>query len=135
MATDPQSLTAQGSMYSQSTALQWQWMKLALLSQILTQLNPMAATDPGTLINVATPYQVYPPQTLQLFELALLAQIVVTIGNVPGGGSGITCNNYGGNAPIFIPSSGCGFASDSSNGHLWQYLNGAWRDTGISVAH
>lgn len=44
-----------------------------------------------------------------------------------GGGGGVTCGNYGGGQPNFVPATGCGNAIDTSNSRVWWYFNGNWQ--------
>lgn len=131
MATDALTLASQGSLYYGQTPPQWQVMKLALLQQILHAINPMAATDPASLLNFGSAYCSYDPSTRQVMELALLAQIATT--SVAPGFGVMTCGNYTGGQPNFTPLLSCAFATDTSNGHVWLFLNAVWHDTGITV--
>lgn len=122
MATDAISLNNQGLMYAGQSPPQWQLMKLSLLSQILTALNPMAATDPNSLLTAAQNYCTFGPQAWQLMELALLAQIAgampASIGIFSGTG-----------APGFTPvvQNAIYIQTDSAPpGLIWQYYNGSW---------
>lgn len=90
MATDPQTLLNAAACYQcAGGGGMTQLFKLALLQQILLALNPNAMTDPASLLAQANCYQCYgaQPGIMQLFELALLAQIA-TNGTGGGGGGG-----------------------------------------------
>lgn len=121
MATDAVTLSNQGLMYASQTAPQWQLMKLSLLQQILHTVNPMAATDPTSLLANAGQYQTYGPQCWQLMELALLAQLLqaFSLGAVQSGTG----------APAFTPTSGTALWIQTDSvppGLIWEYYNGAW---------
>jgi hypothetical protein len=76
MAIDAQTLKRLGSLYNNNTPPEWMVMKLSLLSQILLAMNPMADVSPAALLAQADQYQPYGPQCWQLFELALLGDIL-----------------------------------------------------------
>jgi hypothetical protein len=126
MATDAITLQMQGLMYIGQTPPQWQMMKLALLQQILLNFNPMAATDPASLLNIAQPYQCLGPQNWQLMELALLAQIANSTNASTGGG--VSCGN-GSPSGVIHPTSSCSLYIQLDSmppGLIWEYYNGAW---------
>ena len=79
-------------------------MKLSLLAQIAISQNPMAATDPQSLLTQAQCYQCFGSGGLwTLMELALLAQIANS------GGSGAVCIIGGVGAPAGVPP--CDFSA------------------------
>lgn len=86
MATDAQTLMAEANCFScyAATPYALQLMKLSLLSQLVTQGDPMADVTPQALMAQASCFNCYAsnPYMLQLMELALLAQVV------NGGGAG-----------------------------------------------
>lgn len=82
--TDPQTLLGGASCFNcYGTPGEMALMKLALLRQILLQIDPMADTSPQTLLSQANCYNCYGPGMWALIELALLNLIVQN-----GGGSG-----------------------------------------------
>ena len=58
-------------------------------------------------------------------ENAVIIYLLCQIAN-SGGGSGLTCGNYAGGQPNFIPASGCAIAVDTSINRPWWYYNGQW---------
>ena len=126
MATDAASLLAESACFSCfGTGGEIQLMKLSLLAQILTALNPMADTSPQTLLDQAKCYQCYGNSGMwQLMELALLAQIVAN--GSPSASTSVTCGN---GAPSTAPAGGCGFYIQQDSvppGQVWEYYSGAW---------
>jgi len=125
MATDPQSLLSTAACYDCYLA-QYNLLKLALLRQLVLNLNPMAATDPQSLLSQANCYSCYSAQWA-LLELALLSQAVTLLSSGGSGGAlSPTCGNFGGGQPNFTPASGCANAVDTSNGRIWWFWSGAW---------
>lgn len=126
-ATNPQTLISQGSCYECYGPLTMgDLMKIVLLSNILLAQNPMAATDPQSLYAYGKCFNCYGPLSpADIMIIALLDQISQG-GGTGGGGGGVTCGDYGGGQPTFIPASGCASAIDTSDGTIYWYYSGAW---------
>ena len=89
----------------------------------------MADVTPQGLLQQAKCYECNGanPYTLQLMELALLAQIAQNGGGGGGGGgASVPAANYSGGQPNFTPTTSGALAIDTSNGRLWEWYNGTW---------
>jgi hypothetical protein len=73
-------------------------MRLSLFANILTTLDPMAATDPQSLLTYGKCFDCYGANTVQMMELALLDQILAA----GGGGGGGTANMSGVGSPVGV---------------------------------
>lgn len=80
------------------------------------------ATDPQTLLDQASCYSCFATSqyTLELMELALLAQIVAAGG---GGGGAVSC---GAADPVAAPSGTCGVYVNTTSGQIFWFYSGAW---------
>jgi hypothetical protein len=84
----------------------------------------MSTCNVQSLLKNAACFNCLSPGEWDIVELQLLCEILSA-----GGGSasnGITCANYGGGTPSFVPASGCGMALDTSNNVVWYYYSGLW---------
>jgi len=116
MAT-PNELLAASECFACQTPGEWQLIELALLRNILLELDPMADTNPATLLAQANCFACYAssPALMQLLQVALLNQIA---------GFGVV--SCGSGAPTETPVGGCGVYVDTATGNLHKYYSGAW---------
>ena len=80
------------------------------------------ATDCTTLNNLAEQYACIPQQARLLVLIGMVDQFLSG-----GGNGGLVYNqDFGGNAPPFIPPNGQGVAFDTSTGQIWWMESGQW---------
>jgi hypothetical protein len=103
-----------------STAQAYQ---IYLLAQAVANATGNTAMTPQEIATGASCFACQGIKTGDAAIIYLLSQLVSAGGGGSGGG---TCADYGGGNPSFTPSSGCGFAIDTSTGQVFWYYSGAW---------
>lgn len=96
-------------------------IKLGLLNEILTSLNPSAPTDAASLIALAAQYNAYGPAMLPAMELGLLTLIVCNLGQT-------STVNHAPGSPIannYPPVPG-GIYTNDTDKTLWTASGGVW---------
>jgi hypothetical protein len=127
-ATAPQTLLTGANCFECYGASAVQMMRLAILSNILTTLNPMAETDPQSLITYGKCFECYGASIVNMMELALLDQISANVSTSGSGeivpytttgptADGVLPANLDGEA-IAVKPGGSTFTWDSAN-HVW----------------
>lgn len=118
MAT-PQELLTDGRCFNCYGASAVQMMRLSLLSNLLTALEPTAMTDPQTLLTYGKCFNCYGASQVEMMELALLDQVV---GAISGGGGGECPNVAGVGSPVGVVTPDCDnqFYRDITTPGLWQ---------------
>jgi len=105
-----------------------QLLRITLLKQLLTLMDPMASTDNSALLDEGKCFACYGMSIPDVLELALLKLIydLAAAGGGLGGADEIFSGNYGGGVPTDVPTTTQAIAFDTSNGTQWNYYSGTW---------
>lgn len=86
----------------------------------------MATCDLSTLLADACASGFTELNEQQFRAVALQLACDISAGGGGGGGGSVFSGNYGGVAPVIVPTTTAAIAIDTSDGTVWYWYSGAW---------